>query len=138
MVGKVIRTYEGEIRVLDVENARWFLTIMKAETELTSTRLKDEDEGQGSRQLEVSPDGSAAAHGNKWLSESAKANIDQQIRQFSTKNSKKDDKKEQALQPCWEKQTVRIAVQGSDAHKMRPFEWRLQADICTTRCGDFG
>ena len=133
MVGKVIRTYEGEIRVLDVENARWFLTIMKAETELTSTRLKDEDERQGSRQLAVSPDGSAAAHGDKWLSKSAKANIKEQISIERAAEGYRRVKK--ALQPCWRQQTVRVAVPVNDSLKSTlPREWRLQATICTTRC----
>ena len=74
MVGKVIRTYEGEIRVLDVENARWSLTTLQAESELACTRLE-----KFSKQLAVSPDGSAAAHGDKWLSKSAEAHIKKQI-----------------------------------------------------------
>ena len=74
VVGKIIRAYEGEIRVLDVENARWSLTTLQAESELASTWL-----AACSKQLAVSPDGSAAAHGDKWLSKSAEANIKEQI-----------------------------------------------------------
>ena len=75
MVGKVIRTYEGEIRVLDVENARWRLLKDSCdETKLTSKRLQ-----QTGRQLTVNQDGSAAAHGDKWRSKSAEANIKEPI-----------------------------------------------------------
>ena len=74
VIGNVVRTYEGEIRVLDVENARWSLTTLQAESELASTWL-----AACSKQLAVSQDGLAAAHGDKWLSKSAEANIKEQI-----------------------------------------------------------
>ena len=74
VVGKVVRAYEGEIRVLDPENVRWSLTTLQAESELACTRL-----AKCTRQLAVSQDGSAAAHGDKWLSKSAEAHIKKQI-----------------------------------------------------------
>ena len=74
VVGKIIRAFEGEIRVLDVENARWSLTTLQAESELACTRL-----AKCTRQLAVRQDGLAAAHGDKWLSKSAEAHIKKQI-----------------------------------------------------------
>ena len=130
VVGKIIRAYEGEIRVLDVENARWSLTTLQAESELACTRLE-----KCSKQLAVSPDGSAAAHGDKWLSKSAKANIKEQISIERAAEGYRRVKK--ALQPCWRQQTVRVAVPVNDSLKSTlPREWRLQATICTTRCGN--
>ena len=130
VVGKIIRAFEGEIRVLDVENARWSLTTLQAESEPAFTTLE-----KCSKQLAVSQDGSAAAHGDKWLSKSAKANIKKQI---SIERAAEGYRKvKQALQPCWRRQTVRVAVPANDSLKPTHLrEWRLQATICTTRCGN--
>ena len=130
VVGNVVRAYEGEIRVLDVENARWSLTTLQAESEPAFTTL-----AKCSKQLAVSQDGSAAAHGDKWLSKSAEANIEEQI---STERAAEGYRKvEQGLQPCWRRQTVRVAVPANDSLKPTHLrEWRLQATICTTRCGN--
>ena len=74
VVGGVIRLYEGEIRVLDVENARWILTTVESSSERASSSLT------AVKQFYVKEDGSAATHALDWLPQSAKSNIDDQCR----------------------------------------------------------
>ena len=74
VVGGVIRLYEGEIRVLDVEKARWILTTVESSSELASSSLT------AVKQFYVKEDGSAATHALDWLPQSAKSNIDDQCR----------------------------------------------------------
>ena len=73
-VGGAIRLYEGEIRVLDVEKARWILTIVESSSELASSYLADV------KQFHVKEDGSVASHALDWLPQAAKSNIDDQCR----------------------------------------------------------
>ena len=73
-VGGAVRLYEGEIRVLDVEKARWILTIVESSSELASSSLA------AVKQFHVKEDGSVASHALDWLPQSAKSNIDDQCR----------------------------------------------------------
>ena len=72
-VGKVIKSYEGEIRVLDVQGARLALTTVTDARHLASAEF------QGCKQLAVSEDGSASADGFDWLPDSATLDIQEQI-----------------------------------------------------------
>ena len=72
VVGGTIRLYEGEIRVLDVEKARWILTTVESSSELASSSLT------AVKQFHVKEDGSVATHALDWLPQSAKSNIEDQ------------------------------------------------------------
>ena len=71
-VGGAIRLYEGEIRVLDVEKARWILTTVESSSELASSSLA------AVKQFHVKEDGSVATHALDWLPQLAESNIEDQ------------------------------------------------------------
>lgn len=71
-VGGAIRLYEGEVRVLDVENARWSLTTVESSSMLASSLLME------FKQFAVKSDGTPGIHSFHWLPESAKSSIEEQ------------------------------------------------------------
>ena len=77
-VGKVIKSYEGEIRVLDVQGARLALTTVTDERYLASAKCQSA-KCQKVKQLAMREDWSASADGFDWLPDSARLDIQEQI-----------------------------------------------------------
>ena len=121
MACKLLRAFEGEVRILDPESAIWILVDIEGETS-TTMALKQND------QFLLKPDkaevnANQPCCGETWLTPSAKAHIESQCEDAAKRNHHDEN---DAYRPCWERQTVHVAC---PTKKPTGKEWRLQCNV---------
>lgn len=118
---KLLRAFEGEVRILDEESATWILVDLEGETS-TTMALKKND------QFLLKPDkpevnANQPCCGETWLTPSAKAGIESKCEKAAKRNHHEDN---DAYRPCWERQSVHVAC---PTKKPTGKEWRLQCNV---------
>ena len=118
---KLLRAFEGEVRILDAESATWTLVDLEGETS-TTMALKKND------QFLLKPDkpevnANQPCCGETWLTPSAKAGIESKCEKAAKRNHHEDN---DAYRPCWERQSVHVAC---PTKKPTGKEGRLQCNV---------
>jgi hypothetical protein len=116
-VAGLVRTFEGQVRIVNPEQARWVLVDLQPGQQPTSDLLK------GNVQFRVAQNGEPAAHGLLWLSPEAEVSI----QSHTLAAALADSSFEQRIRPVWDSQTVRLAAPLASAEINK--EWRLNAKV---------
>ena len=121
---KLLRAFEGEVRILDPERAHWTLVDIDGQTSATMV-LQQND------QFRLTPNKSAdnanqPCCGENWLTPLEVARIEFQCSAAAKRNHVPDQ--QDAYRPCWKRQAVQVAC---PTNKRTGKEWRLNCDVVT-------
>ena len=116
-VAGLVKAFEGQVRIVNPEQAWWVLSDLQPGQQRTSDLLTD------NVQFRVARNGEPAAHGLPWLSPEAEVSIERQ----SVAAVRADSSFEQSHNPVWDLQAVRLAAPLASAEINK--EWRLYAKV---------
>ena len=123
-VAKLVRAYEGQVRVVQPEKARWILTDICPGQISTSSSLGTQ------KQLQVPPAtiGQKLGHGGVWLSPAADSDIERQVFDVVTQARSDLNRPDVSVWPKWSEQVVTLVVPCETASGK---EWHLHANVAT-------
>ena len=119
----LVRASEGTVRLLNPEEARWFLCSIPHGHECTQERLP--------AQFQVVVKEQAGDFVTPWLSQAARHHIQYQIKRHAELHSVSVD----LLEPCWRKQKMSVValIESRVSVGSLKVDWRLVGEVTTLR-----